>query len=120
MQFLLHMFLHTLCCCFIEVVKVLVSSGEDPDQTLSLIRLSSYLSQESSDHLPIMDSGSQEATATPHLKPKDSEVGFPFRLAPDDDEEYVLESSNPPATPTIKPIKGSCVIFLYSIIFMGT
>ena len=82
------MFFHTLYCCFIEVVKVLVSSGEDPDQSLSLIRLSSYLSQ----------------------------VG----VSPDDDEEYVLESSNPPATPTIKPIKGSCVIFLYSIIFMCT
>lgn len=93
---------------FIDVVKVLVDSGEDTNQSVSLIRLSSYLSQKNSDMPSIIDSAPQGATATPHPKPKDSEVGFPdipFRLQPDD-EEYVLESSNPPAKPTIKPIKG--------------
>ena len=98
---------------FIDVVKVLVDSGEDTNQSVSFIRLSSYLIQEGSDMPSIIDSAPQGATATPNPKPIDSEVGFPdipFRLQPDD-EEYVLESSNPPAKPTVKPIKGSCVIF---------
>lgn len=101
-------------------MQVLFSSGEDnADQSLSLIRLSSYLSNEDSDNPPttspnpagatLMPAGITTAVAEP--KPKGSELGFPdipFRLEADEDDDYdyVLESSNPYAENIVKPIKG--------------
>ena len=100
---------------FVDVLKVLVSSGEDTDQSdLSLIRLSSYLSTstEGSDQPPAISPVPEGATAVPKPKPKESEFGFPDIPFNEPDEVVVLESSGPPAKPILKPIEGT--LFSYN------
>lgn len=102
---------------YTEVVKVLVSPGEDADQSVSLMRLSSYLSvsTEGSDQPPTIDPASalERTMAMSNPKPKDGELGFPdipFRLEADEDDDYVLDASNPPPGPVVKPIEGNVFI----------
>lgn len=92
----------------IEVVKVLVGSGEDTDESVTLVRLSSYLSvsTEASDHPS--DSVPEAATLSTS-KSKNSELGYPdvpFRFEDDDTLEL---SSEPPTKPVLKPIEGNYV-----------
>ena len=111
--------IHLLGIYFVDVSKVLVGSSEDTtDQSLSIVRLSSYLSTstEGSDQPPTIGPVPEGATTMPDPKAKkDSGFGFPdIPFGSEPDEDVVLEPSGPPAKPVLKPIKGTYVV-LYNI-----
>ena len=96
------------------MVKVLVSSGEDPDQSVTPVRLSSYLSvsTEGSDQsTPAIDSTLEAPAVPPDPKTKSGEVRFPdiplFGFENDENDSVIELSSNPPAKPVLKPIEGT-------------
>ena len=98
----------------IEILQVLVSSGEDTDPSVSLIRLSSYLSVSTEDSQSTVDLMPSEAAATdvPAPKSKDGEVGFPdipFRDEPGQDD-HAFDSSKPSAKPVIRLIEGTSLV----------
>ena len=94
---------------FIEILKGLDSAGESTDQSVSLIRLSSYLSTstEASDQPSIADPVPKGATAGADPKSKESEFGFPDIPFAEPDEDSVVQCNIPPAKPIFKPIEGS-------------